>query len=213
MNAPLRDDVSPQRARIILFDLGNVVVDWKPVRLYRKIFGSEAAAEAFCNDVCTMAWHVEHDRGRTFAEGARQLKAVYPEYADEIDAWHGRWFEMFDGYEIGVPPLMARLEEAGHPLYGLSNMSAEVWPEMRERFPMLKRLRDVVISGEEGLIKPDPAIYEVSFRRTGASHPGDIFFIDDSLKNIEAAQAFGFRAHHFQGADGLESALIEEGFL
>ncbi|MEM5515600.1 HAD family phosphatase [Henriciella sp. AS95] len=213
MNAPLRDEVSPGRARIILFDLGNVVVDWKPVRLYRKIFDTEAEAEAFCNDVCTMAWHVEHDRGRSFADGARELKSRYPQYSDEIDAWHGRWFEMFDGYESGVPALMARLEEAGHPLYGLSNMSAEVYEETRERFPMIKLLRDVVVSGEEGLIKPDPAIYDISFKRTGARHPSEVFFIDDSLKNIQAARNFGFRTHHFQGAEGLEKALIDEGFL
>ena len=199
--------------RIVLFDLGNVVVDWQPVRLYRKIFPTEADAEAFCNDVCTMSWHVEHDRGRTFGEGARLLKAEFPHYVDEIDAWHGRWFEMFDGYEAGVPALMARLEEAGHPLYGLSNMSAEVWPETRERFPMIKLLRDVVVSGEEGLIKPDPAIYEVALERMGRPDPADVFFIDDSLKNIEAARAFGFTAHHFAGAAGLEAALLAEGLL
>lgn len=213
MNARGAGEGSPDRSRIILFDLGNVVVDWSPVRLYRKIFPTEEEAQAFCRDVCNMAWHVEHDRGRSFADGAAALKAVYPHYADEIDAWHGRWFEMFDGYEPGVPALMARLEEAGHPLYGLSNMSAEVYAETCDRFPMIKLLRDVVVSGEEGLIKPDPAIYQVAFERCGADQPGDIFFIDDSLKNIEAARAFGFKAHHFQGAKGLEAALVEAGFL
>lgn len=199
--------------RIILFDLGNVVVDWKPVRLYRKIFNTDAEAEAFCRDVCNMAWHVEHDRGRTFADGAAALKTVYPQYADEIDAWHGRWFEMFDGYVDGVPALMARLEEAGHPLYGLSNMSAEVWPETLERFPLIKILRDVVVSGEEGLIKPDRKIYELTLHRLGNPAPSEVFFIDDSLKNIEAARAFGFEGHHFRDAGRLEKALISEGFL
>ena len=199
--------------RIILFDLGNVVVDWDPVRLYAKIFPTLEEAEAFCTDVCNMTWHVEHDRGLSFAEGARRLKAVYPQYADEIDAWHGRWFEMFDGYEPGVPALMARLEEAGHPLYGLSNLSAEVWPEMRERFAMIRLLRDVVVSGEEGVIKPDRKIYEIALERMGHPAPGDVFFIDDSLKNIEAAREIGLVAHHFQGAAGLEQALLAEGLL
>ena len=199
--------------RIILFDLGNVVVDWNPVRLYAKIFPTLEEAEAFCTDVCNMAWHVEHDRGLSFAEGARRLKAVYPHYAEEIDAWHGRWFEMFDGYEPGVPALMARLEEAGHPLYGLSNISAEIWPEMLERFAMIRILRDVIVSGEEGLIKPDPKIYEVALKRMGHPDPADVLFIDDSLKNVEAARALGFGVHHFQGAAGLEQALVEEGFL
>jgi len=199
--------------RIILFDLGNVVVDWKPVRLYRKIFPTEEEARRFCDEVCTMAWHVEHDRGRTMEDGAAELKSIYPHYADEIDAWRLRWFEMFDGYEAGVPELIERLDAAGHPLYGLSNMSAEVWPETLERFPVIRRLRDVVVSGEERVIKPDRAIYEIALRRMGNPDPGSVFFIDDSLKNIEAAAAFGFGTHHFKGASGLEEALIGEGFL
>ena len=199
--------------RVVLFDLGNVVLDWQPVRLYRKIFSTEEDAQTFCRDVCNMAWHVEHDRGRSFAEGARILKADYPEYAAEINAWYGRWFEMFDGYVDGVPELMARLEAAGVPLYGLSNMSAEVWPETVERFPALKRLRDVVVSGEEGLIKPDPAIYELTLRRLGNPDPASVFFIDDSLKNVEAARQAGLGGHHFKDAAGLEAALAGEGFL
>lgn len=199
--------------RFILFDLGNVVIDWQPVRLYRKIFGNDADAEVFCRDVCNMDWHVEHDRGRTFAEGARLLKAQFPEYAAEIDAWHGRWFEMFDGYVSGVPALMARLEEAGHPLFGLSNMSAEVWPETRERFAMIKLLRETVISGEEKLIKPDPALYEIAHKRMGEPAREKVFFIDDSQKNVDAARQFGFQAHRFQSAEGLEAALVHEGLL
>lgn len=199
--------------RIILFDLGNVVVDWDPVRLYRKVFDSEAEARRFCGEVCTMAWHVEHDRGRSFAEGARQLKAIHPEYAAEIDAWHGRWFEMFDGYVDGVPEIIDRLDVAGHPLYGLSNISHEIWPGMLENFPVIRRLRDVVVSGEERLIKPDPAIYEIALERMGNPDPGNVFFIDDSEKNIVAARDLGFGVHHFRSAAELEAALVSEGIL
>ncbi|WP_300377311.1 HAD family phosphatase [Henriciella sp.] len=199
--------------RIILFDLGNVVVDWDPVYLYRKVFDSEDEARRFCGEVCTMAWHVEHDRGRSFAEGARQLKALHPEYAAEIDAWHGRWFEMFDGYVDGVPELIKRLDEAQYPLYGLSNISHEIWPGMLEHFPLIRRLRDVVVSGEERLIKPDPAIYEIALNRMGNPDPAQVFFIDDSEKNIEAARRLGFRGHHFRCAGELEAALVSEEIL
>lgn len=199
--------------RIILFDLGNVVVDWQPIRLYRKIFDTDDEAQAFLRDVCNMAWHVEHDRGLSFAEGARLLKAEHPHYAKEIDAWHGRWFEMFYGYVDGVPEIMARLDEAGLRLYGLSNMSAEVYPETVERFPAIRRLRDVVVSGEEGVVKPDRRIYEIALERMGHPAPGDVFFIDDSLKNVEAAAALGFDTHHFRNAVILESALTDRGLL
>jgi|TARA_R100000501_G_C2600726_1_gene97855 HAD superfamily hydrolase (TIGR01509 family) len=120
---------------------------------------------------------------------------------------------MFDGYVTGVPALIARLEEAQLPLFALSNMSAEIWPETVQRFPMLKLFRDVVVSGEEGLIKPDPAIYELAHQRLGQPEKASVFFIDDSLKNVEAAREFGFRAHHFTDAATLEAALLEEGLL
>ncbi|WP_084396373.1 HAD-IA family hydrolase [Henriciella aquimarina] len=199
--------------RIVLFDLGNVVVDWKPVRLYRQIFPTEEEARRFCDEVCTLAWHVEHDRGVPMAENAARLKAEYPHHAAEIDAWRTRWFDMFDGYVTGTDALIEALDAAGHPLYGLSNMPAEVWPETLERFPVLGRLRDVVVSGEEGVVKPDPAIYEIALKRMGHPDPGDVFFIDDSLKNVEAARALGLDTHHFQGADDLEKALAARGFL
>jgi FMN phosphatase YigB (HAD superfamily) len=199
--------------RFILFDVGNVIIDWNPVRLYRKIFGTQAEAEVFCRDICNMAWHVEHDRGRTFASNARRLKADYPQYADEIDAWRERWFEMFNGYVAGMPPLIARLEEAGYPLYGLSNMSHEVWPETCDRYPMLRVLRDVVVSGKVKLIKPDPEIYAAAHALMGHPDRDRVLFIDDSLKNVQAARRYGFMAHHFTSVEVLQADLISQGFL
>lgn len=199
--------------RVILFDLGNVVLDWSPVRLYRQIFQSDEAARRFCAEVCTMDWHTDHDRGVPMAENARRLKAVYPHHADEIDAWRERWFDMFDGYVDGTDEIIARLDAQGHPLFGLSNMPAEVWSETRRRFPVLERLRDVVVSGEEGCVKPDPRIFEITLQRLGGREAQDIFFIDDSARNVEAARQLGFQTHHFQSADGLERALRHEGIL
>lgn len=199
--------------RIVLFDLGNVVVDWAPIRLYRTIFPTEDEARRFCDEVCTLAWHVEHDCGVPMAENSARLKAEYPHHADAIDAWRTRWFEMFDGYVDGTDRLIERLHEAGHPLYGLSNMPSEVWPETIERFPVIKRLRDVIVSGDEGVVKPDRRIYEIAHERMGSPDPTAVLFTDDSLKNIEAAASFGFDVHHFKDAAGLEGALMERGLL
>ena len=199
--------------RIVLFDLGNVVVDWAPIRLYRKIFPTEDEARRFCDEVCTLAWHVEHDRGVPMVENSARLKAEYPHHAAAIDAWRHRWFEMFDGYVEGTDALIERLHAAGHPLYGLSNMPSEVWPETIERFPVVKCLQDVVVSGDEGVVKPDRRIFEIALERMGKPDPASVFFTDDSLRNIEAASEFGFDAHHFQTAADLEQALKARGFL
>lgn len=200
-------------ARIVLFDLGNVVVDWQPLRLYRQLFATDTEAEQFCRDICNMAWHIEHDRGVSFAENGARLIAKHPEFEAEIRAWRTRWLDMFEGYVPGTPLIMAQLEQKKIPLYGLSNLSHEIAEETFDAFPMIKVLKDVVVSGAEGVIKPDPTIYQIALDRMGNPNPSEVFFIDDSAPNIEAAHALGFKAHHFKHAEGLHAALIEEGLL
>ncbi|MEL7032285.1 MAG: HAD family phosphatase [Pseudomonadota bacterium] len=200
-------------ARIVLFDLGHVVVDWQPIRLYRELFDSEEEAEAFVRDICNMDWHVHHDRGVSMADNAAPLIAQYPHYERQISAWRTRWLDMFEGYVPGMPPLMAQLEEARVPLYGLSNLPAEIAQETFDAFPMIKLLRDVVVSGEEKTIKPERRIYEIALARMGNPEPSDVLFTDDREKNCEAAEALGIKAHHFQGATGFEARLRQEGLI
>jgi len=200
-------------ARIVLFDLGHVVVDWQPLKLYRTLFESEAEAETFVRDVCNMDWHVEHDRGVSMADNAKPLIAKYPHYESQILAWRSQWLDMFEGYVPGMPQLMARLEEARVPLYGLSNLPAEVAEETFDAFPMIKLLRDVIVSGEEKVVKPEPRIYEIALARMGNPDPAEILFTDDREKNCVMAESFGIKAHHFQGAAGFEARLKAEGLL
>ncbi len=200
-------------ARIALFDLGNVVVDWQPVRLYKDIFASETRARDFLSTVCTMDWHTEHDRGVPMALNAQKRIAEYPHYADEIHAWRARWLDMFEGYVPGVPQIMAELEEARIALYGLSNIPAEVAEETFDAFPMIRIFRDVIVSGAEKCVKPDPRIYQIALARMGHPDPDTVLFIDDRQTNIDAAAALGFRTHQFQNAAGLRRALRQEKLL
>ncbi|NQY38990.1 MAG: HAD family phosphatase [Henriciella sp.] len=200
-------------ARIVLFDLGNVVVDWQPIRLYRDLFESEAEAGMFVRDVCNMDWHVHHDRGVSMADNAKPLIAQYPQYEMQILAWRTRWLDMFEGYVAGMPPLMARLEEKRVPLYGLSNLPDEVVQETFDAFPMIKLLRDVVVSGAEKVVKPDRRIYEITLERMGNPDPSDVLFVDDRENNCAAAEALGIKAHQFKDAAGFEARLVQEGLL
>lgn len=200
-------------ARIVLFDLGHVVVDWQPVRLYRDFFETEAEAQAFVRDICNMDWHLQHDLGVSMAENAEVLISRHPQHEEPIRAWHTRWLDMFEGYVPGMPPLMARLEEARIPLYGLSNLPAEIAQETFDAFPIIKLLRDIVVSGEEKIVKPDPQIYQIALARMGQPDPQTVLFTDDRENNCAAAAALGFKTHHFTGASGLENRLIEEGLL
>ncbi len=200
-------------ARIILFDLGNVVVDWQPLKLYREIFADEAEAQAFCRDICNMDWHVRHDLGVSFADNAAPLIAKYPQYEAEIRAWRSRWLDMFHGYVPGMPELVTRLNDRGHLLYGLSNLSDEIAEETFDAFPLIRTLRDVVVSGAEKCIKPGAKIFHIALARMDHPQPSDVLFIDDREDNVQAAAALGFKTHHFTDAAGLEQACTAEGLL
>ncbi|MBY9066118.1 HAD family phosphatase [Hyphomonas sp. WL0036] len=200
-------------AQIALFDLGGVLLDWSPTRLYSQVFSNAAEADRFLAEVCTMEWHTEHDRGVSFADNAAPLIARYPQYEAQISAWHSRWGDMFGGYVSGTDRLVEMLYGKGVPLYALSNMPAEIWQQMLDMFPALKRFREVVVSGQIGLVKPDPAIFNYTRTRMGDPDPGDVLFIDDLPRNIAMAEAMGYQTHLFTDAARLESELIRQGLL
>lgn len=200
-------------ASIALFDLGGVIIDWSPARLYSKIFSDPAEMDRFLSSVCTMDWHTRHDAGVSFADNAAQLIAAHPQYENQIKAWRGRWMEMFDGCIAGAERIVESLAGRGTPLYGLSNMPAETWDEVYSAYPILSRFRQIVVSGETGLVKPDPAIFQLTLARMGGPSPDEVLFIDDLPRNVATADALGFRTHLFRGAAELERSLILEGLL
>lgn len=197
---------------IVVFDVGNVLIEWDPRNLYRKIFDDEAAMEYFLSEICTDAWNLEQDRGRSFVEGIEERVALFPEFEAQIRAYDTGWHDMVPGEVPGTPALLGELKGAGVPLYAITNFSREKFAEARERFPFLDTsFIDTVISAHEGCIKPDPRIFEILFERNSLD-PARTIFIDDSLKNVEAARAAGMHAHHFRDAGTLRQELISLGF-
>ena len=198
--------------RAVLFDVGNVIVRWDPRTLYSKIFPDPAERDRFLAEVCTLKWHTEHDRGRPMADGVALLTAQFPEHAEAIDAWRSRWWEMFSGPIAETTDAIEALHERGVALFGLTNMAQETAAGTFAMHRAFGFMRDIVVSGDEGLIKPDPRIFELTCRRVGLE-PQEIFFIDDSAANIAAAEALGFRVHHFVDPAGLRPALEAAGLL
>jgi 2-haloacid dehalogenase len=193
----------------IVFDLGGVLIDWDPRHLYRKLFaGNEAEMEHFLATVCTHEWNRGQDAGRTFAEGARLLKAEHPDKAELIDAYCTRFDEMM----AGSVEILAELKALGRPLYALTNFSAETYPPTFERFGFLRWFRGVLVSGEEGVIKPDPRIFELLLERF-AIDPKRAVYIDDVSANVDAARLFGIHALHFTTPTTLRAELAELGLL
>ena len=150
-----------------VFDLGGVLIDWDPRYLYRKLLADEGEVEEFLATVCTPEWNAEQDRGRPFAEGVAELVERHPAHAAAIAAFHERWPEMLGGDIPGAVELLAELRATGLPLYALTNWSAETFVVARERFAFLDWFDGLLVSGEERIIKPDPAIFELLLDRFG----------------------------------------------
>lgn len=196
----------------VIFDLGGVLLDWNPRHLYRKLFDDEAEMEDFLARVLNTACNAQFDAGRPMAEGLAELTSRFPEYAGPIQAFQTRWPETVAGALEETVGILAELRQRGHRLYVLSNFSAETFPQALDRFAFLKWFDGVVISGEVGVIKPDPGIYRILFERHGVDPAGAIF-VDDIPANVAAGRAFGLDALHFTSAGALRAALERRSLL
>jgi len=198
---------------VVVFDIGGVLIDWNPRHLYRKLFpGDEPAMEHFLANVCTHEWNRGQDAGRSFADGARLLKLQHPDKTELIDAYGARFDEMMPGPIAGTVEIVAELHQRDTPLYVLSNFSAETFPAALERFDFLRWFRGLVISGEVGVIKPDPRIYKIMLARF-AIDPHRTVYIDDVAANAEAARPFGIHGIHFTTPGALREELVRLALL
>jgi 2-haloacid dehalogenase len=202
-----------QSRSIVVFDLGGVLIDWNPRHLYRRLFaGDEAAMEEFLATICTQTWNERQDAGRSFAEAAALLKAEHPGKADLIDAWFAGFDKMMAGPIAGTVEVLGELRERRVKLYGLTNFSAETYPLALRRFDFLRWFRGVLVSGEVGMIKPDPEIYRLLCERF-AILPADAVYIDDNERNAAAASALGMHGIHFTDPAALRRELAALGLL
>jgi len=168
--------------------------------------------EHFLATVCTHEWNRGQDAGRSFAEGARLLKAEHPDKAELIDAYGARFDEMMPGPVAGSVAILTELRERGTPLYALTNFSAETYPPAFARFEFLRWFRGVVVSGDVKAIKPDPEIFH-ALLDTYAIDPHRAVFIDDVPINAHAAKALGIHGIHFTTPDALRAELVALGLL
>lgn len=203
--------VTSPRPTTVVFDLGAVLIDWDPRHLFRAYFpGDPDGMERFLAEVCTPAWNHRQDEGRTWAEAVAERVALFPEEAPRIRAYADRWPEMLGGPIAGTVAILERLDAAGVPCYALTNWSAETFPIARARFDFLGRFRGIVVSGDERVAKPEPAIYRILLERHGLD-PATTVFIDDREENLAAARAFGIDTIRFTDPGALTDALRARG--
>jgi 2-haloacid dehalogenase len=192
----------------IIFDLGGVLVDWKPEYLYRKVFnGNEKKVQWFLSKVCTSAWNAEQDGGRTIEEAETLKIAEFPDHEELIRLYYKQWHQMFSGPIEENLELFKQLKASGnYKIYALTNWSAEKWDLALELFPFFNYFDGVVVSGQEKTRKPYPEIYNLIIDKF-TINPENTIFIDDNKENVIAAKALKIQGIHYKSPQQLLNEL------
>ena len=196
----------------VVFDVGRVLYQWQLAHLFEKIVSDPDRLAKLLDEVVTEEWHFEADAGRALADMVPERIALYPDFEAEIRAYAARFNETIPGPVPGSLALVERLDARGIPLFAITNFGAEFWAGFRPTAPIFDRFGQIVVSGEEKLAKPDPAIFALAQGRFGKPAEA-MLFIDDNPANVEAAAACGWQVHHFTQASALEADLASRGLI
>ena len=196
----------------VIFDLGNVLVTWSPLEFFIEHGYSKDAAQALVDGPVSLAWHTRADGGLPLAENVRQRIVDYPGDAAALTLYKERWQETIRGEIAPSVACLEALAAAQVPLFALTNFSADPYAEFYQRFAFMRLFRDVIVSGEVGLTKPDRRIFALAADRFAVT-PADTLFIDDRLENCQAAGVVGFQWHHFSDPKALSLDLQERGLI
>ena len=195
----------------IIFDFGGVVMDWNPRYFFKDYFNDDEKMEFFLKNIATDEWNAEQDRGRTLAEGTEIQVAKFPQWEKELRAYYDNWTTMLRSDIPKNVEVLRKLEHSNYELFGLTNWSAETFPYALENYDFFKIFDgNIVVSGTEKVIKPDPKIWEVLLERYHIKADESVF-IDDNAKNIEVAKALGFITVHITPETDLEKELKDLG--
>jgi len=197
----------------IIFDLGGVLIDWNPAYVFDKLIADEEKRKHFFANICTSEWNEEQDAGRTIKEATDILVDQHPEWQEYIEAYYGRWEEMLGGPIKETVDIFRELKEKEqYKFYALTNWSAELFPIALKRYDFLQWFDGRLVSGEEKLRKPFPEFYQLLLDRFNIRKE-EAIFIDDNLRNAEAAEAFGIETIRFTNAAELRQKLQEKNIL
>ncbi len=195
----------------VVFDIGNVLIEWQPERFYDSVIGPDRRKAMFeAVDLHAMNDHV--DMGEHFTDTIYATAEAYPAWREEIRMWHDRWIELAQPEIPHSIRLLRALRNKGLPVFALTNFGIQSFDYAATHYPFLREFDRHYISGHLKLIKPDPKIYEIVETDSGVA-PGALLFTDDRADNIAMARDRGWQAHLFDGPRGWADRLIAAGLL
>ncbi len=199
--------------KTIIYDLGGVLLDWNPMYVYKDYFETEAQRKYFFENICTPDWNEEQDAGRSIVEATQLLVAQHPEWEKAIRDFYGRWTEMLKGPIPDSVEIFRQLKTSGkYKLYALTNWQADLFNIALVRYTFLHWFDGRVVSGEEKTRKPFPEFYMRLINRYNVD-VATALFIDDNLRNVNAAKALGIDSIHFANAAQLKNELQQRGVV
>ncbi len=197
--------------KAVVFDIGNVLLEWHPERFYDRMIGPERRKEMF-GAVDLEGMNESVDLGAHFSDTVYAMADQHPEWRDEIRLWHDRWIEMASP---GIPHsarLMQALQAKGVPVFSLTNFGIQSFDIAATHYPFMQDFDRQYISGHLQVIKPDPKIYQILEADCGIA-PEALLFTDDRPENIDTAADRGWQVHLFEGPQGWANRLVETGLL
>lgn len=195
----------------VVFDLGGVVLRWEPRRAYQQVMPADQVDDFMC-EISFDEWNRCHDAGQSWDDGEADLISQLPHRQEAIEAYRRYFDHTIPGMVPGTGAIMAELQRAGIRLVGLTNWSADLFRPTKRRFGLLNRFAGIVVSGEEGIVKPDPQLFRILFDRYQVA-PESAVFLDDSAANCATAEGLGMQAIRFVDADTARQQLVDRGVL
>lgn len=195
----------------VIFDIGNVLIEWQPERHYDRVIGKDRRRAMF-DAIDLHAMNDRVDRGENFRAVVEETAAAHPDWAPEIQRWHDDWHHMAAPAIPHSVLLLRRLRLRGCAVFALSNFGIETFEIAKPLYPFLTEFDRSYISGHMGVTKPDPEIYAMVEADCGLK-PENLLFTDDRADNIAAAQARGWQTHLFTSPADWASRLVREGLL
>ena len=189
-----------------LFDLGGVFFDWQPKFFFKDIFSNTAELDFFLKEVCNESWNLKQDAGRSIKDAENELIPKFPEYEKQIKMYYSNHRKMIKGtFNLSIE-VLNNLKNLNYLCFVLSNWSSQTFIGITENYPFLNQFDGMIISGQESLIKPNIAIYNLAIKKFDLN-PLETVFIDDKIENIISAKKLGFKTIHLKDPNSIKKDI------